>query len=549
MTKDAGIVIKPQPGFQEKVATSTADISIIGGAAGCGKSFIMIYLPLKFKDDPNLRVTYFRRTQKMIREAGAIWDESTKVYPLFGANPSESTLKWKFKAGGIVNFVGIEYEKDLINFQGAAIPIILFDELTHFTKKQFFFMLSRNRGIFEIGKKGYVQKPQVFGSCNPDPDSWVASLIEWYIDQETGYPIPEREGKLRYFIVVKDKVVWGDSKQEVFEKNQSQFKDPAFLASGIHPFELIKSFTFIGGKIYDNKKLLGSNPGYLASLMSQSEADQERFLKGNWKIRADDSGLYDYHAIDRMMSTDVEGAGVKTKFKVSFNGPTEVRTRVKNYNSRFITCDAAKFGRDLCVIYVWDDMTVIFTVIFYLSSPFDIYKEIELQMVDFDVLRKNVLIDQDGIGGDVVKLGKYYGFMARRLPAVEESTKQPENYASRKDQCYYRSAEKVNSGETKVVFTNSTVKIYDKGSKNPRYSCMLKWDNDMIHIGTLLKKQLSAIKRGKTEFEGGIIKICTNSKDEQKEILGHSPDLADTLMMREDFFLNGRRTGKFKKMR
>ena len=78
---------------------------------------------------------------------------------------------------------------------------------------------------------------------------------------------------------------------------------------------------------------------------------------------------------------------------------------------------------------------------------------------------------------------------------------------------------------------------------------MLKWDNDMIHIGTLLKKQLSAIKRGKTEFEGGIIKICTNSKDEQKEILGHSPDLADTLMMREDFFLNGRRTGKFKKMR
>lgn len=540
------IHIKPQPGFQEKVALSKADITIIGGAAGCGKSFIMLYIPLMYTEaDKNLRVVYFRETQSQIREAGALWDESTKLYPLRGGEASESILKWRFPSGATIDFNGIQYEKDLLNFQGAAIPLILFDELTQFTKKKFIFMISRNRGRISIGKFGCLQKPQVFASCNPDPDSWVAQLVEWYIDQETGYPIPEREGKLRYFIVIKDKFVWGNTKKEIWEKNPDFFNDEAFVKSGMHPSNLIKSFTFIGGKIYDNKILTSTNPGYLGSLMAQSEADQERFLRGNWKIRADDTGLYKAKLIDNIfIDTKLDQ---DSQYIVGWNKGQPTVGYDRDYKNNYITCDAAKFGRDLCVIMVWRKFTVIHTTIFYHSSPQDIYNEIELLRKDNYVLRKNTLIDQDGVGGDVVKLGGYYGFIARRIPGIDETTGEKENYDKRKDQCYYRSASRLNDGGIKYIALQSTVKIYDRGARKPRWSTMLDWNNDKIDIKVLIKKQLSAIKRGtNVDIQGGNIKLTVNSKEEQKEILGHSPDFADNFMMREDFEISRIRKDEFR---
>ena len=77
------IEIKPQEGFQTKVALSKADVTIIGGAAGCGKSFIMLYIPLLYREDKNLNAVYLRVTMAQIRKSGALWDESMKLYPLF----------------------------------------------------------------------------------------------------------------------------------------------------------------------------------------------------------------------------------------------------------------------------------------------------------------------------------------------------------------------------------------------------------------------------------------------------------------------------------
>lgn len=539
------VEIKPQLGFQTKVAMSKADITLMGGAAGCGKSFIMLYIPLMYKSDPNLRVDYFRRTQKMIRESGALWDESMKLYPAFGASPSESILKWRFPDGAIIDFVGIEYEKDLINFQGAQIPLMLFDELTQFTKKQFFFMISRNRGIFKRGKAGYLQKPQVFASCNPDPDSWVATLVEWYIDPETGLPIPERDGIIRFFIVTDDVILWGNSKAELIANHPEKFQDPDFLKSGLDPNVLIKSFTFIGGKIYDNKKLLETNPGYLGSLMSQSDADQDRFLKGNWKVRANDTGLYKDDAVDKIFIETVS----ESDFTISgWDKDKPTYELQRDYTRRFITCDAAKFGRDLCVIFVWDNWTIVHITIFYLSSPEDIHKEIELLRSDreFGVLQHNVCVDQDGVGGDVVQLGGYYGFVARRTPAIETTNRQKENYGMRKDQCFYHSAARVNAGEVKCILLDSTIKIYDKGARKPRWSRMMFWNKEKINVKVLIKKQLRAIKRGdNVDLQGGDIKLTVNTKDQQKEILGHSPDFADNFMMREDLELRTKRSGGF----
>lgn len=141
-----------------------------------------------------------------------------------------------------------------------------FDEVTHFTSAQFWYMLSRNRSVCGI-------KPYVRATCNPDADSWLASFMQWWWDPETGYPIPERSGVIRYFARYDDKTYWGDTREELLES---------------HPelkVEMIKSFTFISAKLTDNKILMETDPGYLGNLLSQNEIDKERLLYGNWKIR------------------------------------------------------------------------------------------------------------------------------------------------------------------------------------------------------------------------------------------------------------------------
>jgi hypothetical protein len=77
-------------------------------------------------------------------------------------------------------------------WKGAQITLICFDELTHFSAHQFFYMVSRNRSTCGV-------RPYIRATCNPDADSWVADFLSWWIDPESGHPIRERAGVLRYF--------------------------------------------------------------------------------------------------------------------------------------------------------------------------------------------------------------------------------------------------------------------------------------------------------------------------------------------------------------
>lgn len=169
-----------------------------------------------------------------------------------------------------VTFAHIERDDNLSNWQGAQICEIGFDELTHFSEKAFFYMLSRNRSKCGV-------KPFVRATCNPDVDSWVAKFIEWWIDPETGYPIPERSGKIRWFVRLEEVVHWGDTREELWER--FNLVTPEDRASP-------KSVTFIMSSVYDNQELLKVNPGYLANLKALPLIERERLLHGNWKIKA-----------------------------------------------------------------------------------------------------------------------------------------------------------------------------------------------------------------------------------------------------------------------
>lgn len=261
--------------------STPAQICIFGGAAGGGKSFGLLLSPLRYKNVPGFGCTIFRRNFNQIFAQGGLWDESQKLYQgIKGASPQMSLGRWKFcdKEGRLVStvkFAHIEREEDLAKWQGSQICEIGFDELTHFSEKIFFYMLSRNRSACGV-------TPFVRATCNPDADSWVAKFIEWWIDQDTGYPIPERSGKIRWFIRRNETLHWANTKQELWK----QFN----LVTDEEKAEP-RSVTFIMSRLQDNQALLKVNPQYLANLKALSLIERERLLHGNWKIRAA-GGLY-----------------------------------------------------------------------------------------------------------------------------------------------------------------------------------------------------------------------------------------------------------------
>lgn len=257
--------IQPQPGPQTEFLSSKADIAIYGGAAGSGKTFGVLLETLRHISIKDFNAVIFRRTTPEIRNAGGLWDESNKIFPLLQAIPKESTLDWKFKSGAKISFRHLEYEKNVHDFQGSQIPLVIFDELTHFTQKQFFYMLSRNRSMCGV-------KPYVRATTNPDCDSWVREFVDWWIDPDTGLPIKDRSGIIRWFIRIDDSIVWGDSREELIEEYGQQ--------------QMPKSVTFISASIYDNPALLAKDPGYLANLKALNKIDRERLLDGNWNARA-----------------------------------------------------------------------------------------------------------------------------------------------------------------------------------------------------------------------------------------------------------------------
>ncbi len=276
--------IGPQPGFQYKVTCSKADVTIMGGAANCGKSTIALLEGARdTHNTPGMGAVFFRRTTPEITNEGGLWDESLKVYPDLGGIPTGGKLQWRWARGGKLTMRHLEHEDSVYAWQGAQVPLFIFDELTHFTEKQFWYLFSRNRSnVIKYVKNddGTVSRKRVrariIASCNPDADSWVAELIAWWIEQDSespnyGFPIKSRAGVVRYFTRVGEELVWGDTKAEVMD-----------AVPGVEEID-VRSLTFIPGKITDNK--LG-DPRYRGQLMAMSRVERGRLLDGNWKIRA-----------------------------------------------------------------------------------------------------------------------------------------------------------------------------------------------------------------------------------------------------------------------
>lgn len=322
------MIIRPQP-KQEKFLTTPADIAIYGGAAGGGKSFSLLLCPLYYINNPKFNAVFFRRSIVQLRNAGGLWSESRELYPLVNGTPREMYMDWKFPKGSIIKFAHIENDSTIYNWQGSQITLIGFDELTHFTEQQFFYLLSRNRSVCGV-------RPLVRATTNPERDSWVRKFISWWIDEHTGFPIPERSGKLRYFVRYNDKLIWDNDPQKLLVYGEA------------------KSVTFIPASLNDNQVLMQNDPGYLANLQSQNKVERAKLLDGNWNASYDNYGSVinrdDFKKYNLIEKLNIPGSYFSESYFV-LDGAS--RTSEANDYSVLGLWAKSKFNKEFYIIDWW----------------------------------------------------------------------------------------------------------------------------------------------------------------------------------------------------
>jgi hypothetical protein len=131
-----------------------------------------------------------------------------------------------------------------------------------------------------------------------------------------------------------------------------------------------------------------------------------------------------------------------------------------------------------------------------------------------------VIADEDGIGGAVVDNNKgFLGFVGNSRAMDNPETREPENYANLRSQCYYKLSEKVNAHGISMDIRPGQFVSEVPGITFETFK-------------ELLTEELEAIKSISLNKD---TKMRVIAKDDIKELIGRSPDFADTMMMKMRF--------------
>ena len=231
----------PQPKQQEMMSRPEYE-ALYGGAAGGGKSDYLVAEALRQVNNRFYRGIIFRREYPQLVD---LIDRSRELYKAAypRARYNESGHVWKFPSGAKIYFAAMQYEQDRLKYQGRHFDFIGFDELTHFTEKQYTYLFSRARPSGP-GTEVYVR-----ATANPGGigHGWVKSRFVSITTPGTR--------------VVTDVVIHDPKGKEI---------------------KLSKDRIFIPSSVFDNPALLENDPGYLASLAIMPEAERNALLYGDW---------------------------------------------------------------------------------------------------------------------------------------------------------------------------------------------------------------------------------------------------------------------------
>ena len=271
-----GKVFSPHPGRQTQFLSNNAEICIYGGAAGGGKSHALLMEAIRHFHVPNFVAMYFRRTFPEITGKGGIWDRTHEIYHQLGGRPNNSDYYWSFPTNGQLGseskiaFSHLQHDADKYKHQSAEYALVIFDELHSFLESQFWFLQSRNRTTCGV-------RPYIRAACNPDPDSFVKTLIRPWLDDEGRFPNLAMSGVVLPFvrdIFGSDELVWLHKEPERADAilKKAREEDPDFREITV---------SFIPASVDDNPSV----KGYKSKLMSLPLIERQRLLYGDWKIK------------------------------------------------------------------------------------------------------------------------------------------------------------------------------------------------------------------------------------------------------------------------
>lgn len=181
-----------------------------------------------------------------------------------------------------------------------------------------------------------------------------------------------------------------------------------------------------------------------------------------------------------------------------------------------MTVDLARLGGDRIVKIEWDGW--IGTVTWWRREKLDVTgQRIETRRLEMGIGVSDVLVDEDGLGGGVVDFLKFKGFVNNSSPLpspdgpIDPKTgnRIPENYANLKSQCGFRFAKRANENGCRLICEDEEIK-------------------------ELVMQELAFIKQHKVDTDD---KKRLMKKEDIKAELGHSPDFAEAILMREWFDL------------
>jgi hypothetical protein len=197
--------------YKQSVALTTDATEILyGGAAGGGKSHLMRVAAIYWCCHiPSLQVYIFRR------KFPDLWKNHMEGPTAFPAMLSEFVLKgWvsinntknyiQFWNGSKIMLCHCQHEKDVYDYQGAEIHVLMVDELTTFTEYVYRYLRGRVRlGGLQVPEEYKGMFPRILGSANPGGigHNWVKQT---FIDVQPPLAIARMNkkegGMLRQFI-------------------------------------------------------------------------------------------------------------------------------------------------------------------------------------------------------------------------------------------------------------------------------------------------------------------------------------------------------------
>ena len=250
---------RPLPGPQAQAYQSEADELFYGGAAGGGKTDLLLGLALT----QHRRSILFRREYPQLK---AIIDRGSELVGTAGRFNVQSNT-WRMSDGRVVELGAVQYEHDVRKYQGRPHDLKGFDELTNFTEYQYRFL----SGWLRTTQRG--QRTRIVGTGNPPTSTdgeWVIRRWAAWLDRQ--HANPARPGDLRWYAMVDGE-----------EREMETGRPFGWKGESIQP----RSRTFIPARLADNPYLVAT--GYAAQVQALPEPLRTQLLYGDFSVGLDDN--------------------------------------------------------------------------------------------------------------------------------------------------------------------------------------------------------------------------------------------------------------------